>query len=77
MNQKVALITGASSGIGKATAELLEKNGYYVFAIARRTHRLEAMRSANIEPITLDVTNAKALNDAISYIISVKRRIDV
>lgn len=77
MNQKVALVTGASSGIGKATAELLAKNGYYVFAIARRTQRLEAIRSVNIEPITLDVTNAEALKETISYIINVKHRIDV
>ena len=33
---KVVLITGASSGIGKTTAELLAKNGFYVFAMARR-----------------------------------------
>ena len=39
MTQKIALVTGASSGIGRATAELLASNGYYVFAMARRMDR--------------------------------------
>jgi short-subunit dehydrogenase len=77
MEQKVAIITGASSGIGKATAELLSKNDYYVFALARRTHRLETILSTNIEPITLDVTDADAVEAAIRHIITTKKRIDV
>lgn len=77
MDQKIALVTGASSGIGKATAELLARNGYYVFAFARRTTRLEAIRSANIEPITLDVTDAEAIKAAIHHVIATKHRIDV
>ncbi len=58
MIQRVALVTGASSGIGKATAELLARNNYYVFAIARRMDRLEQMLSDHIEQIYLDVTDA-------------------
>ena len=40
MTQKIALVTGASSGIGRATARLLAKNGYYVFAAARRMGKI-------------------------------------
>ena len=61
MVQKIALVTGASSGIGKATAELFARNGYFVFAMARRMDRLEQLRSDQIEPICLDVTNANSL----------------
>lgn len=77
MTQRVALVTGASSGIGKATAELLAKNGFFVFAMARRKDRLEQIRSDNIEPIQLDVTDVEAITAAIEHIVTTKGRIDV
>lgn len=77
MIQQIALVTGASSGIGRATAELLARNGYYVFAIARRLHRLEEIRSDQIEPIQLDVTDGEAIRMAVDHVISTKGKIDI
>ena len=77
MTQRIALVTGASSGIGRATAELLARNGYYVFAVARRMYRLEQIRSDHIEPIQLDVTDEEGIQRAIRHIISTKGRIDL
>ncbi|HNP26163.1 MAG TPA: SDR family NAD(P)-dependent oxidoreductase, partial [Nitrosomonas sp.] len=77
MTQRIALVTGASSGIGKATAELLAKNNYYVFVMARRKDRLEAIRSDNIEPIQLDVTDGKAIEAAVYHAVATKGRIDL
>jgi len=77
MKQPIALVTGASSGIGRATAKLLAENGYYVFAMARRMHRLEEIRSENIEPICLDVTDAPAIEAAVTHAMTTQGRIDL
>ncbi len=77
MGQKIALVSGASSGMGKATAELLAANGYYVFAMARRMERLEQMRCEQIEPVWMDVTDTKSVRAAVEHVIASKGRIDV
>ena len=77
MARKIALVTGASAGIGRAITKLLADNGYYVFASARRMDRLEMLRSDSIEPLQFDVTDFDMVNTAISHIHSSKGRVDV
>lgn len=57
--KEYAVVTGASSGIGAATAKLLAANGFHVIAGARRMDRLAelAKSDSNIEIVELDVTN--------------------
>lgn len=75
--QQVILVTGASSGIGEVIARDLAKAGYFVYAAARRTDRLEAMRSSNILPLALDVTDEASISAAVEQIVREKGRVDV
>lgn len=64
----VVLITGASSGIGRATAARLARDGHTVYASARRPETLEALAAAGCTPIGLDVTDPLAIDRVVSDI---------
>src|SRR6266404_9082078 len=68
-NLGVAIVSGASSGIGAETALTLARNGYSVVIVARRANRLQAMAEAHPDlrllPVTADVRERNALGEAI------------
>jgi NAD(P)-dependent dehydrogenase (short-subunit alcohol dehydrogenase family) len=64
---KAVLITGASSGIGEATALLLDRQGMRVFASVRKPEDAEKLRQASSErltPVLLEVTDSKSIQSA-------------
>lgn len=65
---KVVIVTGASSGIGEATARRLATHGATVIAVARRAERLEALRAelAGIVPAVCDVTDHEAIAELVA-----------
>jgi NAD(P)-dependent dehydrogenase (short-subunit alcohol dehydrogenase family) len=74
MDSKVALVTGASSGIGEATAERLAEGGYQVFGTSRRA---APAGERTFEMLTLDVTHDQSVEAAVREVIRRAGRIDV
>lgn len=60
---RLAIVTGASSGIGAATAKALAQSGFDVIAAARRKDRLDqlAQQFSNITPVQLDITSDESV----------------
>ncbi len=64
--QKVVLITGASSGMGRATALYLSKQGFIVYAGSRTPEKFFNIESPNLHPIKLDITNFQNIKEALA-----------
>jgi short-subunit dehydrogenase len=84
-DQKVAIVTGSSSGIGFETSLILARNGFHTYATMRnlegeKTKPLtEVVKNENLQlqAIELDVDNDKSVIDAINTIVEERKRIDV
>ncbi len=66
--QKTALVTGASAGIGEATVKRLLKDGYKVFAAARRLDRMAPLKRLGAELIDLDLTEDASIVAAVEKV---------
>lgn len=81
---KIALITGASAGIGEACARVLAKEGYQLILAARRKERLEKLAeelkqaySTNSYLIELDVRDKAAVNEVLGNLPNEWKAVDV
>ena len=62
------LITGCSTGIGRATAEQLAKDGWNVYATARKPADIEDLKQAGAKTMALDVTDESSMTNAVKRI---------
>lgn len=77
MEQKVVLITGAGSGMGKQTALFLSSLGYTVYAGTRSPEKLQNIKSNNLIPVQLDITDLDNIIQTVNSIYNRSNRIDV
>lgn len=79
---KIVLITGASTGFGRDTAETLALRGYTVYASMRdangkNAEHAQALRAKGIHTPELDVTDALSIQRAVDQLLAAAGRIDV
>ncbi|MDP9333048.1 MAG: oxidoreductase [Actinomycetota bacterium] len=73
----VVLITGCSTGIGRATAERLIRAGFDVFATARRPETLEELEGLGCRTLALDVTDEESMVRAVRSVVDTKGAVGV
>ena len=82
MNQKTAFITGATSGIGKATAQLFAKNNIRLILCGRRSERLiqlkeELSKLTDVTTLQFDVSKKDEVFNAIKSLPKEFKKIDI
>ena len=79
---KIALVTGATSGIGKATAQILARNNYKIILCGRREDRLLELKNelsefTEVHTLSFDVRDKKAVFESVDSLPETFSRIDV
>ena len=77
LDGRVAIVTGASGGIGGETAKLLATKGWTVYAGARRSADLEALAANRVRSVALDVTDDASMRAAVEQVLAASGRIDL
>jgi NADP-dependent 3-hydroxy acid dehydrogenase YdfG len=80
LENKVAVVTGASSGLGEAFSAALTRKGATVFGLARRTDRLDEIRTEigpSFIPLECDVSDESAVNEAFESVHRDGRSVDI
>jgi NAD(P)-dependent dehydrogenase (short-subunit alcohol dehydrogenase family) len=65
---KPVLITGCSTGIGRATAKRLGEDGWNMFATARKTDSIEDLKQSGCQTLALDVTDERSMESAVAEV---------
>jgi NAD(P)-dependent dehydrogenase (short-subunit alcohol dehydrogenase family) len=73
---KVALVTGASSGIGESISVHLATTGWTVYAVARRVERMAGLTARGVTTFAMDVTDDSSMVAGVDRIIEEQGRID-
>src|SRR5215210_2644481 len=68
MTPRTVLITGCSTGIGRACAQRLARAGHTVYATARRVDSIEDLRAAGCRTLALDVTDEESMKAAVEAV---------
>lgn len=73
VGEKVVVVTGASTGIGRATARMLKGRGWRVFPTARSRTDLDLLRGEGFQPVELDLTDPDSVEQAAKEVLELSQ----
>lgn len=77
LDDQVVLVTGCSTGIGRALAEEFARRKHHIFATARRLDALDGLTGDKLEKLPIDVTDPRTISAAVTAIVERAGRIDI